>query len=241
MKNLTLETSPQFYAKTAGVLLLISALGGGFGEFFVPTQLIVFGDATATANNILASSSLFRWGFASYLVEAVCDISLALVLYQLLKPVRKDMALLAAFFGLVSTATFAVAELFYFATLPILNAAYLKTFSPDQVNALAMLSLTLYGYCGGVFMVFYGVASILRGYLIFQSGYLPKFLGILLLLAGAGFVVRSFVFVLAPAYASDFFLLSMPLAVLALILWLFVKGVNIAKWEEKAGVSNAQI
>lgn len=97
MKNRTVETSPQFYAKTAGVLFLISILAGGFGEFFVPTELIVSGDATATANNIHASTSLFRLGFASYLVEAVCDVSLALILFLLLRPVRKDIALLQPF------------------------------------------------------------------------------------------------------------------------------------------------
>src|SRR5204862_6937328 len=123
MKNQTIGTSPQFYARTAGVLLLITILAGGFGEFFVPAKLIVSGDATATANNIHTSALLFRLGFASYLVEAVCDVSLSLVPYLLLKPVRKDIALLAAFFGLVSTATFAFAELFYFAALPILGGA----------------------------------------------------------------------------------------------------------------------
>ena len=236
MKNLTAEASPQFYAKTAGVLLLISFVAGGFGEFYAPNELIVSGDATATANNIHTSTTLFRWGFAAYLVEAVCDISLALVLYVLLKPVRKDVALLAAFFGLVSTSTFAFAELFYYAALPILGGAdYLKAFSPDQLNSLALLSLKLYGYGGGIFMVFYGIATALRGYLVFQSGYLPKFLGILLVLSGAGFVIKNFLLVLAPAYAYDYFLLPTPITVLALIVWLLVKGVDVGKWHEKAG------
>src|SRR5205814_3631917 len=131
-------------------------------------------------------------GFAVYLVEAVCDIALALVLYVLLRPVRKELALLAAFFGLVSTALFAVAELFYFAASLILGGAdYLKTFSPGQLNTLALLSLKLYGYGGGIFMVFYGLASAIRGYLIFRSGYLPRILGVLLVLAGFGFIARN--------------------------------------------------
>jgi len=106
-------TSIQTYARMAGLLFLLSMIGGGFGEFYVPTKLIVAGDATATANNIVAFNSLFRWGFAGYLLEAVCDISLAWIMYVLLRPVQKDIALLAAFFGLVSTAVFAVAELFF--------------------------------------------------------------------------------------------------------------------------------
>ena len=86
----------------------------------------------------------------------MCDIGLTLVLYRLLRPVREDLALLAVFFRLVSTAVFAIAELFYFAASLILGGAgYLKTFSPEQLNSLALLSLKLSGYGGGIFMLFY--------------------------------------------------------------------------------------
>jgi len=233
--------SVQTYARIAGVLFLLSIVAGGFGEAYVPSKLIVSGDATATAKNINAFDSLFRLGFATYLIEAVCDIGLALILYVLLRPVRNDLALLAAFFGLVSTALFGVAELFYFAASLILGgAAYLKTFSPDQLNTLALLSLKLYGYGGGIFMVFYGVASVLRGYLIFRSGYLPKVLGALLALGGLGFVTRNFALVLAPAYASDFLLLPMILAGVSLTVWLLVRGVDVPKWEAKAAPPHSE-
>ncbi len=235
MTTRTTKTSPLIYARIAGVLFLLSLVAGGFGEFYVPSQLIVSADAAATAKNIITSDLLFRMGFASYLVEAMCDVALTLILYVLLRPVRKDLALLAAFFGLVGTAVFGVAELFYFAASLILGGAdYLKTFSPDQLNTLALLSLKLYGYGGGIFLVFSGVAWILRGYLIFRSGYLPKFLGALLALAGVGFVTRNFALVLAPAYASSGLLLPTIIAVLSLTLWLLVRGVDVPKWEEKA-------
>ena len=124
--------SIQTWARIAGALFLLTIVAGGFGEFYVPSKLIVSGDAAATAKNIHAYDWLFRAGFASYLVEAVCDIALTLILYTLLRPVRKELSLLAAFFGLVSTALFAVAELFYFAASMILEGGdYLKTFSPD--------------------------------------------------------------------------------------------------------------
>jgi hypothetical protein len=227
--------SVQAYARIAGVLFLLSIVAGAFGEAYVPSRVIVSGDAAATAKNIIAFDSLFRLGFASYLVEAVCDIALNLILYVLLRPVRKDLALLAAFFGLVSTTLFGVAELFYFAASLILGGAdYLKTFSPDQLNTLALLSLKMYGYGGGIFMVFYGIAAVLRGYLIFRSGYLPKALGVLLALAGLGFVTRNFALVLAPAYASDALLLPMVLAGVSLTVWLLVRGVDVPKWEAKA-------
>lgn len=228
-------TSLQTYARIAGVLFLVSMVAGGLGEFYIPSKLIVSGDAAATAKNIIASNSLFRIGFATYLVEAICDIALSLVFYVLLRPVSKNLALLAAFFGLVSTAVFAVSELFYFAPTHILGGAdYLKTFSPEQLNTLALFSLRLYGIGGGIFLALYGIGALIRGYLIYRSNYLPKFLGVLLALAGLGFIMKNFFLVLAPAYPSDLFLLPMPLAGVAMTAWFLVKGVNVSQWEAKA-------
>ena len=118
----TRAVSVQTYARMAGVLLLLSLIAGGFGEAYVPSKLMVSSDATATAQNIKAFESLFRMGFAGYLIESVCDIALSLILYVLLRPVRKDIALLAAFFGLVGTAVVATSELFYLAPSLILEA-----------------------------------------------------------------------------------------------------------------------
>ena len=228
--------SIQTYARVAGVLFLISMLAGFFGELYAPSHVIVSGDAAATAKNIVAANLLFRAGFAAYLVEAVCDISLSLVMYEILKPVRRDLALLAAFFGLVSTAVFAVAELFYFgSSLLVGGAGYLKSFSPEQLNSLGLLSLKMYGLGGGIFMVFYGIATLLRGYLIYRSGFLPKALGAVLALAGIGFIVSNFVQVLAPAYASDLLLLPMFVAGVSMTAWFLVKGVDVARWEAIAG------
>ena len=230
--------SIQTYARVAGVLFLLSMVAGFFGELYAPSHIMVAGDAAATAKNIVASNALFRWGFATYLVEAVCDIGLSLVFYVLLRAINKDVALLAAFFGLVSTAVFAVAEFFYFgALLPLGGADYLKSFSPEQLNSLAMLSLKMYGLGGGIFMVFYGLATGIRGYLIYRSGYLPKALGVLMLLAGLGFIVNNFVVVLAPGYASDFLLLPTFLAGVSMTTWLLVKGVDVPKWDAKVATA----
>ena len=110
----------------------------------------------------------------------------------------------------------------------------LKPFSVDQRNALALLSLSAYGFGGTMFMAFYGVACLIRGYLIFRSGYLPRFLGVLLGLAGLGFIAKNFLFVLAPPYASDFLLLPMFLAVLSMTVWFLVRGVDVSKWPDRA-------
>jgi hypothetical protein len=227
---------PQTYARIAGVLFLLSIIGGGFGEAYAPSTLIVSGNATATAANIHTHALLFRMGFLAYLVEGLCDIGLAWIFYILLRPVHKDLALLTAFLGIISTATFAVAEVFYFAPSFILGGApYLNTFSADQLNAMAMLSLKFYSVAGGILMAFYGVAWIIRGYLMFQSTYLPRILGVLMGFAGLGFVARNIAVVLAPASAPDYFLLPMFVGGVALTAWMLIKGVNVRMWEVATG------
>ena len=236
------RTTPvQAYAKWAAVLFAVTIVTGFFGEVYVPSKIVVSTDAGATARNVLAMNWMFRLGFASYLVEAVCDVALALIFYALLKPVQRDLSLLAAFFGLVSTTLFAVAEIFYFAPASILTGAeYLKTFSPEQLDAITLLSFRLYGRVAGIFMVFYGLASVLRGYLIFRSGFLPRTLGVLLVIAGIGFIAKTFTLVLAPAWSSGLLLAPMFVAMTALTGWLLLKGVDVARWEAaRAGGSSA--
>ena len=224
----------QRYARIAGVLFLVSLVAGGFGEAYVPYKIIVSGDAAATAANIRNFDFLYRLGFAGFLIESLCDITLVLIMYALLKPVSRELSLLAAFIGLVGTALFAFAELFYFAPpLIIGGAGYLKTFSPDQLNSLALLSLKFYGYAGMIFTAYYGMGWIVRSYLIFRSGYLPRFLGVLMAIGGVGFVVRNFALILAPAYASDVLLMLMFPGGLILTVWLLVKGVDVSKWNAK--------
>lgn len=233
--------SVQRYARTAGVLSLVSILAGGFGEAYVPMALVVPRDAAATAARILASESLFRWGFAAYLVEALCDVGLTLLFYLLLRVVRQDLALLAIFFRLVGTTGFAVAQLLHFAALPIaLGADYLQAFSPEQLQALALLALRVSGYGQTLFSLFYGVGSVLLGYLMYRSGFLPRVLGALLALSGVGFVAATFIWVLAPSYSSPLALVVVGFAALALTGWLLVKGVDVVKWEERAAVTRSR-
>lgn len=227
--------SIQTYARTAGVLGLISIMAGGFGEAYVPAALLVPQDSAATAARILTSESLFRWGFTSYLVEALCDVGLTLLFYLLLRAVRKDLALLAVFFRLIGTAGFAMAQVFYFAALPIVGGAdHLKSFSPEQLRTLALLSLNVSGYGQTVFTMFYGTGSVLLGYLIYRSRFLPRFLGVLLALSGVGFVAKTFTWALAPSYSSSLLLVPAGVAALALTGWLLVKGVDAGKWKETA-------
>ena len=225
-------TPIQTYARVAGILFLLSFLGGSFGEFYVPSTLIVSGDPNATFNNIAAHEGLFRLGFVSYLVEGLCDAALSLVLYVILKPVNRNLSLLAAFFGLISTAHFAVCEMFFFGGPMLLkNPVYLQSFTKEQISALSYLFIRIYGYGAGLLMVFYGSASLVRGYLIYRSGFLPRFLGVLLGLVGVGFILRNLMLVLTPDFPSDFLLIPAPIMILALTGWMLVKGIDVKKWE----------
>jgi hypothetical protein len=207
---------------------------------YVPVKLVVSGDALATAGNIAASMPLFRWGFAGYLVEALCNVALTLLFYELLKPAGQALALLGAFFGLVGISVFAVAELFYVAPLLLLQGGdYLKEFSPDQLNTMVLLSLKFYGLAGGVLMLFGGAGSVCFGVLIWRSRYLPKLLGALLTIGGVGFVLRNFLLVLAPPLASEAWLLPMSLAMLALAAWFLARGVDAPRWQERVGARAA--
>jgi Domain of unknown function (DUF4386) len=224
----------QTYARVAGVLFLLSLIAGGFGEGYVPPKFIVSSDAAATVANIKASEFTFRLGFAGFMVESICDAALALIFYVLLKPVDKNISLLAAFLGLISTAVFAVCELFCFMALHITGGAdYLKSFSPEQLNSLALLSLKFYTIGGAIFTGYYGLAWILRGYLMFRSAYFPKFLGVLMLIGGLAFFTRNFLLILAPVYASEVLLMLMFPGGLLLTFWLLIKGVDVAKWQKR--------
>jgi hypothetical protein len=230
--------SPQTLARVIGILLLVSLVAGSFGEAYVPSKVMVAGDAAATAKNIVQFQPLFRLGYAAYVIEGLCDAALTALLYMLLRPAARELAAVAAFLRIVSTAAFAAAESFYFAALPILSGAdYLKTFSPAQLDALSLLSLKLYNNGGIVPTLFYGVGWILLGYAILISGYLPRWLGVLLSFAGLSFVIGMFALIVAPALASSYFLLPMILGMLVLALWLLIRGVDEQKWKEKTAAA----
>jgi hypothetical protein len=221
------------YARVAGVLLLVSILAGGFAESYVPSKLMVTNNVAETARRVAGFVALFRASFAVYLIEAMCDLSLTAILYFLLRPVSGPLSLIAAFVGVFSTATFAVAEVFYFAAaLPVIDANVARSLTPDNRAAFSYLCLTLYGYVFGIFAVSYGIPVMLRGYLMFRSGYFPRALGAIVMLGGAGFIAKNFFAVLFPRYDSMLYVLPMMLAMVSLALWFLVKGIDYARWEE---------
>jgi hypothetical protein len=128
--------------------MLLSIIFGALGEAYIPGRIIVGSDAAATAANVLQHPGLFRAGFAAYFVEGLCDVVLCVLLYFLLRPVNRSVALLSAFFGLASMAVYAVAESFYFApALTLRDSPYLTSFSMEQRYTLALLSFKMFSAC----------------------------------------------------------------------------------------------
>lgn len=224
----------QWYARLAGVLGFVSLVAGGFGEGYVPEALVVAGNAAATARNILDSETLFRWGFAGYLVEAICDAALTMLFWVLVRPVHRNLAMLMVVFRIISTCGFGSAEVLYFGGFATLSAAQqLTAFGPAQLEALAFVLIKVASFGGALFSMFYGLAGIVFGYLLVRSLLIPRILGILMTIMGVAFTLRTFLLVLAPEYASPYLLVT-AVAILPLSAWLLVKGVNVSRWQRYA-------
>lgn len=225
------ERSPQRYARLAGFLYLAIILLGSFGELFVRGTLVVSGDAAATADNILHSPFLWRAGIAGDLLMHVFDVPVILILYFLLRPVSRSLALLATLINLVQTAVLVANKLNLLLPLFLLeDAGQLKSFSAEQLHALSYLAIKAHGVGFGIGLIFFGVACLVRGYLIFRSGYFPRPLGVLVFVAGLSYLTNSFALLLAPSIAASIFpgvLIPAFVGELSFCLWLIVKGVDL--------------
>lgn len=214
-------------ARIAGLLYLVNAVTGFFGIVYVPSKLIVSGDAAATASKVLSSERLFRLGIVSELVCAVEFIFLVWVLYELFVGVSKTHASLMALFGLAFIPVMCVNVLNEIAALTLLRGAdFLSVFDQPQRKALAMLFLDMHRY-GYVIGWIFGPWLLFLGLLVFRSGFLPRILGALLVAACFGYVANSLTPLLLPGYANFVGRIAgVPLAVgePALILWLLIRG-----------------
>jgi len=238
MTDCSVETSPRLYARIGGVLYLIIIVIGLFDEAYVRNRIIVSGDAAATAANIRSLESLWRFGIGAEYLLLICAVALTLIFFVLLRPVNRELAFLAVFFNLVSVAVEAAVQLYLVAALfPLGNAEYLRAFQPEQLYALASLTVRSHGYGFGVALIFFGCVCLIDGYLIFKSGFLPKAIGVLMQIAGLCYLTNSFALILAPGFANRIFpavLVPAFVGEASLCLWLLVKGVNVPKWKEKA-------
>jgi hypothetical protein len=233
---------PQWYARTGGVIYLVTIVFGGFAEGYVRDSLIAPGDAAATAHNIIASRGLWTIAVAGDLIVPIIAVAGVWISYVLLSPVSKSLILLDVFFTLVSLAVEAVSKLFLLLVLPILTTkSYLQAFEPRQLEVLANLALKSHDLVFNITLLFFGCGCLVEGYLIFKSGYFPKFIGILMQLAGFCYLVACFAALFAPAFSnliSPAILLPPLIGESAYCLWLLIRGVDIDKWNERTNAAH---
>jgi Domain of unknown function (DUF4386) len=215
-------------ARVAGLLYLMVVVFGAFAVG-VRSSLIVPEDAARTAQNIMTSDPLFRISFMSDLIMMTCYLLLAYTLYTLMKPANNNLSLLFVLLTLTSVAIMSLNMLNQFAALLILSGtSYLKVFSADQLQALAMLFLDLHKYGYFIAQIFFGLWLLPLGYVGLKSGYFPKILSIMVMLACFGHLIQYFQIFLLPDYEAISYpgLAIATIAELSLCVWLLVKGVK---------------
>jgi hypothetical protein len=212
-------------ARMAGVAQLLEAITATFGQVLVLGRLVVAGNAAATAANLVGHQGLVWFGFASCLIGVVLHVVWALLLHELLVPVNARVCRIATSVILVGCAVQAVASALYIAPLVLLTSGgSLSPFNASQVQGLAMAMFKLNGIVFNTYLVFFGLWCVLIGYLIFASRFLPRILGVLLAIAGLGWMTY-----LAPPLASRVFFIvaaASALGEVPLEFWLIVKGVK---------------
>jgi hypothetical protein len=225
--------SPKAKARLAGVFEALEGLTSAFGQVTIPGQLIMVGNAAATAANILHHENLFRLGFALSLFGVLFHLGWAFLFYQLFRPVNRNVSSCAVFVILVGCAIQAVTALLYFAPLLVLTAgSSLGALSQQQLQALAYLFLKLNGLAFDTYLVFFGLWCVLIGYLIIKSTFLPRILGVLLAIDGLAWMTY-----MAPPlghYLFPVIAVASGLAEIPLQLWLLIFGVNNERWKAQA-------
>ena len=222
-------TSPKNSAKLAGLLYLILAITGVYGIMYVPSKIIVRGDAVTTAHNMVTNELLFRTGIISQLISVTIFLIMALVLYRIFKGVNEHQAKLLVALVIVQVPIVFIIETFNLTAMMILKGEALKTLTPEQLSNGAMVFLKAHGYGIMILEILWGLWLIPFGQLVYKSGFIPRILGILLILAGIGYTIDSFTFILIPSYRNFTKLPAFTFSAIgeiSIILWLLIKGIK---------------
>jgi len=225
-------------ARIAGAVYLSMVLTAPFSLIYVPSKLIVRGNATATANNILAHETMFRLSIMGDLVGQVIFICLAIALYRLLRDVNRTWAWLMVSFVLVSAAVGFLNTLNNVAALILFRGdEFLKVFDQVQREALGMLFIRLHSQGQFIDEIFWGLWLFPFGLLVFRSGFLPRFLGIWLIIACLAWIALSITAQFFPTHYSAAFAWLQPafFAEMAIMLWLLIRGANVKALPAQAG------
>ena len=216
-------------ARFAGLLYLMLVIIFPFGLLYVPSQIMVSGDATTTANNLLANEFLFRTSVVGNLIAQVIFVLLVLVLYRLLKQVNEHQAKLMAALVIVGVPIAFIGDVFNISSLMILKGGILESTEPEQMHDLVAILLKLGSYCTQMVQLYWGLWLIPFGYLVYRSGFIPRILGVLLVLNGIAYIILCLTFLLLPDYQTIIVKIATPFLVLELpiLLWLLIKGVKV--------------
>ena len=233
------KSSIQMTARIAAILTLLIVLLAPFSMLYIPTTLVEPGNAAMTANNIMTSQGLFRAGMVSDSIVFLIEIVLTVLLYVLVKPVDKTLSLAAAFSRLAMTVIQGINLLNHFIVLLLLSGAgYLTVFAPDQVHAFVLLFVNAHESVTLIWGLFFGLHLLVFSYLVYKSGYLPKFLGIILFFVALCYFIQDFGTMLLPQYKTLFTSIgSLAFLEIAFPLWLLIKGVNVEQWNKHVAES----
>jgi len=233
MTNSKNRVSLRRAALIAGLGLLIMVIAAPYAELFVYPKLVVPDKADETVKNIIANKTIFISAIFGYLVTFICDVVVAWALYVLLKPVDENLSLLTAWFRLVYTVIALVALLNLVNVLQLLNTAdYLKVPDPRQLHGQVMISLHAFRHDWYFGLLFFGIHLGLLGYLVFRSEYIPKILGVLLIIAGLGYLITTLKPYLFPNLNLDFARFTF-YGELIFMLWLLIKGSRIKESDKE--------
>ncbi len=225
-------------ARVAGLLYVLIAIAAPISFFYIRSSMIVPGDAAATVANVMASEWLFRMGFVIDAIVFLGEIVIIALLYVLLEPVSKTLSMMAAFARLAMATMQGVNLLNYALVLLLLSGAtYLTVFEPGQLHALVLLFLNAYAYVALIWGMFFGLHTLLLGYLVYKSGYFPRVIGALMVIASFGYLANSFGTILFPHYEAVFTSMVAVTAILGELpftLWLLIKGVNVEQYNKRA-------
>ncbi len=234
----TAKTSPRTLARIVGVLYLVIFVLGPFAFFLGRTSVVVPGDPTATVNNLMTSGTMFRLGMTAETVIILIEIVVSAILYVLLRPVSRPLALASTLARFAQAVLQAVNLSTAVPALLLLSGAgYLAALGSDQLNALVLLFMDMNAFVIIIWGLIFGFHLLLLGYLVYKSGFWPRFLGVLLLIASLGYLAQSYVYILAPQFndllATIVIVVTIP-GELAFTLWLLIKGINVEQWEKRA-------
>jgi hypothetical protein len=240
MTNPMAETSPTTRGRILATLYLFVVVAGVTGQTFIADRLVVGDDSAKTAANIVASSSVYRLGFTIFMLEMVAQIAVSAMFYDLLKPVNRSLARIAFIIGVTGCGIKAMARLFYYAPLILLGGVSSPAaFEPAQLESLSLAFFRINDQGAAIALIFFGFESLLQGWLLFKSEFLPRFLGVISMIAGVGWLTY-----LWPPLGSQVFMgvaLFALVGVLATTGWLLIRGVDDAKWRERALLAAASI